>query len=91
MSVSFCTFVALLLFLSPRSIFNYLKRRYSTTQLAVLNNTLKVRGKLNSVVLNVKFLRQCLSSGVAPKGIQVRVRKAKVFRSLKMEKAFFEG
>ena len=58
------------------------------SQIGVLNNALRVRGKLNSVICHVKFLRQCLSSCVAPKGIQARVRKAKVYHSVKIEKAF---
>ena len=55
-----------------------------------MNAALRLRGKLNSVLFNVVFLRCCLSSGVSPKGIQARVRKAKVFHSLKIEKAFLK-
>ena len=88
MSVGCCLFRAILLFLSPRKLFVYLKRRYSASQIAILNNTLSLRGKLNNVVLNVKFLRQCLSCGVAPSGIQARVRRAKVYHSLRIEKVF---
>ena len=58
------------------------------SQIGVLNNALRVRGKLNSVICHVKFLRLCLSSCVAPKGIQARVRKAKVYHSVKIGKAF---
>ena len=83
-------FRALLLFLSPRRLFHYLKRRYSDVQVAILNNTLKARGKLNSVSANLNFLRQCLVNGVAPKRIQARLRRAKVFHSLKIERIFIE-
>ena len=57
-------------------------------QIAFLNETLAARGKLNSVLLNLVFLRQCMSSGVVPKRIQARVKRAKVYHSLKIENAF---
>ena len=90
MSSSLCVLVfrATFLFLSPKSVFRYLRRRYSAVQIGLLNDALKVRGKLTSVVVNQWLLRQCSASGVAPKGIQTRVRKAKVYYSLSIERAF---
>ena len=88
MSASLCVFRATFLFLSPKSVFRYLRRRYSAVQIGLLNDALKARGKLNSVVVNQWLLRQCSASGVAPKGIQTRVRKAKVYHSLSIERAF---
>ena len=79
-----------LFFLSPNHLFKYFKRRYSSDQIACLNQTLSLRGKLNSVSLNLCFLRKCSLFGVAPKRIQSRVRKAKVYHSLKIEKAFLK-
>ena len=79
-----------LCFLSPNHLFKYFKRRYSSDQIACLNQTLSLRGKLNSVSLNLCFLRKCSLFGVAPKRIQSRVRKAKVYHSLKIEKAFLK-
>ena len=76
------------MFLSPKKLFNYLKWRYSDAQIATLNKALGLRGKLNGIVHNVAFLCRCLSNGVAPKAIQARVRKARVYHSLEIEKAF---
>ena len=90
MTLAFTLFLSIVLFLSPRRCFKYFKRRYSREQLEKLNAALRLRGKLNSVLFNVVFLRCCFSSGVAPKGIQARVRKAKVFHSLKIKKAFLK-
>ena len=90
MSALLSLFAAVLLFLSPAALFKYLKRRYDQNQIAFLNKTLSVRGQLNSVQLNLVFLRQCLSNGVAPKRIQARIRKAKVYHSLRIEHAFLK-
>ena len=90
MSPKLSLFISILMFLSPNRLFKYFKRRYSRDQTACLNGILKVRGRLKNVVLNVVYLRQCLLFGVAPKGIQARVKKAKVHHSLKIEKAFLK-
>ena len=90
MSGAYVLFKAIVLFLSPRRFFTYIKRRCSRDQLEKLNEALRVRGKLNSVLFNVLFLRSCLSNGVSPKGIQARVCKAKVFHSLKIENVFLK-
>ena len=89
-SLSLLVFNCILTFLSPAHLFKYFKRRYSKDQIAFLNSTLGLRGKLNSVLLNLCFLHQCSVYGVAPKRIQARVRKAKVYHSLKIEKAFLK-
>ena len=81
---------AILKFLSPNCLFKYFKRRYSRNQIASLNEMLSLHKKLNSVLLNLVFLCQCLLCGVAPKRIQDRVKKAKVYHSLKIEKAFLK-
>ena len=60
-------FLAILLFLSPRAVFKNFKGRYSVDQIAFLNETLAVRGKLNRLVLNLVFLRRCMSNAVVPK------------------------
>ena len=90
MSASLFVLRAILLFLSPESIFLYFRRRYSAVQIGILNDALKVRCKLISEVINLLLLRQCSALGVAPKGIQTRVRKAKVYHSWNIEKAFLK-
>ena len=44
-----------LFFLSPNHLFKYFKRRYSSDQIACLNQILSLRGKLNSVSINLCF------------------------------------
>lgn len=80
--------VGIICFVSHRHIFNYLKRRHSVVQLGVLNKILRSRGYLNSIVYNIRFLEMCLENSVAPKGLQRRVRKAKVYYSAVIERAF---
>ena len=80
--------VGIICFVSHRHIFNYLKRRHSVVQLGVLNKILRSRGYLNSIVYNIRFLEMCLENSVAPKGLQRRVRKAKVYHSAVIERAF---
>ena len=88
--LKFLVFVQCLLFLSPTNLFKYFKRRYNNDQIAFLNTTLKLRGKLNNVLLNLSCLRKCSLYGVALKRIQAWVRKSKAYHSLKIEKAFIK-
>ena len=65
---AYLLFLSVISFLSPRRCFKYFKGRYGRDQLEKLNEALRVRGKLNSVLFNVVVLRSCLSNGIAPKG-----------------------
>ena len=78
-------FLCIIAFLPHRRLFNYLKSRYSEYQLVVLNRVLRARGRWNSIVLNIRFLKDCLDKAVAPKGIQQRVRKSKLYLSAVIE------
>ena len=83
-------FLCIIAFLPHRRLFNYLKSRYSEYQLVVLNRVLRARGRWNSIVLNIRFLKDCLDKAVAPKGIQQRVRKSKAYLSAAIERSFLK-
>ena len=88
MTPSTCVFISLLAFLSHRHLFNHLKSRLSDVQLGVLNNVVRIRSRSNSLLYNVKFLEDCFENSVAPRGIQPRVKKSKVYHSALIERAF---
>ena len=54
----------------------------------MLNKVVGTRGRLNSVLCNVQLLQKCLVNAVAPRGIQRRVRKSKVYHSARIERVF---
>ena len=87
-SAASLVFIGLLAFLSQRNLFNYFKSRLSRVQRGVLNKVVRSRCRLNSVVYNVRFLEDCLENFVAPKRIQRRVKKSKVYHSAVIERAF---
>ena len=83
-----CVFFGILALLSQRRLFKYLKLRHNNVQLGVLNNVVRSRCRLNSLLFHVRFLEDCVDKSVAPKGIQRRVKKAKVYHSAVIERAF---
>ena len=85
---TYYVFLGVITFLSHRRLFKYFKTRHSCVQLAVLNNAVRARGRLNSLLYNVDFLKKCLENSVAPRGIQRRVKKSKVYHSAVIERAF---
>ena len=85
-----CLLFSILAFLPHRRLFNYLKSRHNESQLGVLNKALQARGRFNSIVCNIRFLNDCLEKAVAPKGIQQRVRKARVYHSASIERTFIK-
>ena len=58
-------FLGVIAFLFHRRLFKYFKTRHSGVQLAVLNNVVRARGRLNSLLYNVYFLKKCLENSVA--------------------------
>ena len=81
-------FVSVLNFLPHRRLFKYFKSRYSRVQLIRLNDVVRTRGRLNSVLYNNTFLQNCLDYAVAPRAIQRRVSKSKFHHSAAIERAF---
>ena len=69
------------LFKHQRHLFKHLKTRLSPTQIGLLDAVVRTRARVNSVLYNVKFLEEYQKHSVAPRGIQHRVRKAKVHHS----------
>ena len=53
----------------------------------ILNETLRVRCRLNNVSSNLRFLSECLFRGVVPKRISIRVKKMRAHHPLKLERA----
>ena len=64
------------------------KTRLTGVQLGVLNNVVGSRSSFHSVLYNLKFLEGCLENSVAPRRIQRRVKKSKVYHSAVIERAF---
>ena len=83
--------VALLFFLSPRHCFNYFKRRLQTEQISLLNEVLSLRGRLNTAIYHVRLLRDCVHYSIAPKYLQQRVHKLKLYDSISIEKVLLQG
>ena len=91
-SAKFIFFLSVITFLSSRKFFNYIKdrkeKKFARSEVECLNNALRLRGRLMSCRHNVRFLRECIRIGVAPKAIQNRVKRCKAFHTLAIEKAF---
>ena len=83
-----CVFFGILALLSQRRLFKYLKSRHNNVQLGVLNNVVRSRCRLNSLLFHVRFLEDCVDKSVAPKGIQRRVKKSNVCHCALIEQAF---
>ena len=81
-------FLGILAFLSQRHLFKHFRKRLSDAQLGVLEKVVRSRSRFSSVLCNVKLLEDCLQNSVAPKGIQRRVKKSKVYHSARIERAF---
>ena len=54
-----CVFFGILALLSQRRLFKYLKSRHNNVQLGVLNNVVRSRCRLNSLLFHVRFLELC--------------------------------
>ena len=82
--------VAVITFLSLGNVFARLRQRYSSDVLPSFRRLLKCRSKVVSTRLEIRFLRQCIDEGVAPRWLTGRVKRAKVKYSRKMETAFLK-
>ena len=80
--------LGILALLSQRHLFKHFRKRLSDVQLGVLEKVVRSRSRFSSVLCNVKLLEDCLQNSVAPKGIQRRVKKSKVYHSARIERAF---
>lgn len=83
-------FKSLLKFCSADHLFTYLKRRYDTGEVKILNNLIKLKGKLRTQLASHRFLTSCLVNRVVPGYIQGRITRSKVRQSASIEQAFLQ-
>ena len=81
-------FTAILKFCTTTFLFGYFKRRYTQKEVSHLNSLVKLKGKLRSLLIRLRFLNLCLQCRVVPVNIHNRITKAKVKRSAHIEQAF---
>ena len=81
-------FKAICKFLSTRKLFTYLKKRYSKSQIKLLNSLLQCKGKARINLSSIKFLKTCLQYKVLPGRFAHRLKVSKVKPSLNIEQAF---
>ena len=79
---------AVLKFCCHHRLFKRLKQRYNGVQLALLNKLPRSRVLLTNVTFNIKILENCLGNAVAPKSIERRIKKAKLYHSANIERSF---
>ena len=87
-SPTFGLFLGIICFLPHCRLFNYLKSRHTDIQRVLLNDVVRARGRLNSIACNTRFLQNCLEHSVAPRSLQRRVKKSKMYHSAVIERAF---
>ena len=73
---------------TTKSLFHYLRKRYSGDQVRDLNKLVRLRGKVRSVESRVSFLVGCLNAVVVPNDVATRVARSRARHSLYMERAF---
>ena len=71
-----------------KKMFSYFRRRYNNDKIKKLNNILKLRGKIRTLQLSTKFLKDCIIKRVSPRFITFRIQKSKVRPSPTIERAF---
>ena len=64
----------LILLPSTNNLFNFLKRRYSHSQVCELNSVLKWRSRLIYTQERISHLKDCLDNSVLPKNIYLKVK-----------------
>ena len=90
MTAEFVLFIAIIKLLSPRRLFTYFKRRYSRSQVEILNDVLRKRYVARNISHNIIFLKRCKENGVCPTSIQKRGHKARAYHSLAIERVFLK-
>ena len=83
-------FLVFVFWQSPSNVINNVSETLEDFQRKQLNATVKARGRLSSVLFNLKFLRECLRNGVVPAFISHRIKRAKLHDSLKLERVFLK-
>ena len=86
MSVLLCAIVLL----SPRHFFNYVKARLDKQHVDLLNGVLSSRARLSSTRFYISFLNACLRNAVAPSHIRHRIRRARLFHTIRIEIIFLK-
>ena len=81
-------FCAILRFCTCKSLFKYLRSRYTKDQVSDLNNLIKLKGKLRSASGSLRFLRLCVEHRVIPKAIHERIVSSKLKHSPSIERTF---
>ena len=66
----------------------YFCRRFNDDKMKELNNILKLRGKIRTLQLSTKFLKECVIKRVSLRFITFRIKKFKVQPSPTIERAF---
>ena len=79
---------AILKFCTTKKLFSYFRRRYNDDKMEELNNIIKLRGKIRTLQLSTKFLKECIIKRVSPRFITFRIQKSKVRPSPTIERAF---
>ena len=86
MSVLLCA----IFLLSHRHFFNYAKARLGNLHVKLLNGVLSSRARLSSTRFYISFLNDCLRNAVAPSHIRHRIRRARLFHTIRIEKIFIK-
>ena len=76
---------------STISLFTYLKRRYSRSQISELNATCKWRGLRLSSVERIDFLKSGLNNSVVPRDIYDKVKKLRPQFASSVSRAFIKN
>ena len=74
--------------MSTKKLFNWFGLRYNNEQIALLNDCVKTRNKICSLVSSNVFLKQCITNRVAPKFISKRITKSRLKKNSAAEKSF---
>ena len=81
-------FKAIVKFCTTNQLFTYFHRRYNDDQMKQLNNVVKIKGKIRTLQLSSKFLKDCITKRVSPSFITKRIAKSQARHSPSTERAF---
>ena len=81
-------FKAILKFCTTNKILAFFRFRYTKQQIAVLNNVVRARRKIRTLMFSAAFLKACVTKRVAPKYIVARIERSRARHSPEMERAF---
>ena len=73
------------------SLFTFLKRRYSSSQICELNSVCKWRGQRFRVLERISFYRKCLDNSVVPHDVYEKVKKLKPRYASSIGRAFIKN